>query len=331
MATLKRKPSKVILPPRSCIVCTDVEVQLVRPCRNCETDYCVVCLVGMFTAATTDRSRMPPSCCVMLQMHTVISHLTPEQATAYCSKFEEWITPVKTYCPSAICSAFISEAKVPGKVTPRIAPTLPAALTEVVSKVIKSPSARFFRGEIDITQQSGYTSVVKHPINLVQIQDHVAASRYLSTTDLTTDMQLIVFNSRETNGDTHPITKTAEELFTMYLQELSRATDRLITTSTGLTHSRLFACPKCHIAICSNCKQVEHGESSCDTTSKDHEIAMLETFGYKSCPCCGQGVKKMYGCSHMQCLCGAHWCYRCRRPIEDVSSAFILLPLLFMH
>jgi predicted nucleic acid-binding Zn ribbon protein len=47
---------------------------------------------------------------------------------------------------------------------------------------------------------------------------------------------------------------------------------------------------------------------------------MLAQFGYKRCPRCKAGVKKMYGCSHMQCLCGAHWCYYCQKSLNECDG-----------
>ena len=47
---------------------------------------------------------------------------------------------------------------------------------------------------------------------------------------------------------------------------------------------------------------------------------MLEQFHYKRCPLCKHAVKKMYGCSHMQCICGAHWCYYCQKPINECDG-----------
>ena len=31
----------------------------------------------------------------------------------------------------------------------------------------------------------------------------------------------------------------------------------------------------------------------------------------KPCPQCGHLVVKTIGCDHIECTCGAHWCYRC--------------------
>ncbi|KAK3713036.1 hypothetical protein LTR37_008721 [Vermiconidia calcicola] len=325
MATLKRTDSKPLKeqPQRSCIACTETDTQLIRPCRTCESDYCVECLVDMFISATIDRTRMPPHCCHLIQIHTIIGHLSTDQAKAYRAKFEEWITPVKTYCPSPTCSAFVSERRVPtiDTATPAAAPTLPSLLQDVVKTVNGSPHARFFRGELPIDQLDGYSAVVKHPMHLDMIQTRLSASRYQSINDLTYDMKLIVSNAREYNGASHPVTMTAENLFHRYLEEISDATARVIELKTLLPAPIMFACPACHIAICSSCKQIEHGDAPCDTSATDHEIAMLATFGYKRCPRCHAGVKKMYGCSHMQCTCGAHWCYYCQKSINECDGS----------
>lgn len=82
MATLKRSNSKSQkdVPQRSCIICTENEkdVHLIRACRICYADYCVGCLRDMFIIATTDITRMPPQCCVLIQIHTVLAHLTED-------------------------------------------------------------------------------------------------------------------------------------------------------------------------------------------------------------------------------------------------------------
>ena len=313
MATLKRTDSNNMkgAPPRSCIACTEGEstIKLLRPCRTCDADYCVDCLIDMFTAATTDKTRMPPHCCNLIQLHAILEDLSEDQARDYRAKFEEWIAPVKTYCPSPKCSKFISEKRVPNEFGE--APSLNSILRDLVQKMTTKPAARFFRGEMDITQLPGYTCLVKHPIDLNMIQSHI--DRYKSVSDLTKDISLIVSNAREYNGDGHPVTEAAHELFSNYVEGISNATNRLIVAKAV---PRIFACPSCHVSICVSCKQVEHGEAQCDTSAADHELAMLQTFGYKRCPRCKAGIKRMFGCSHMQCHCGAHWCWWCQRTLE---------------
>ncbi|TKA80642.1 hypothetical protein B0A55_01857 [Friedmanniomyces simplex] len=318
MDVVFRKPPTPPPPPRSCIICTDATDQLIKPCRTCTSDYCKECLTDMFKAATSDSSRMPPRCCTLLQIHTV--DLPQQDADDYRSKFEEWITLNKTYCPSPSCSAFIPDRLLPpSEPTPTI--TLQSILTDVLSAVSDNPSARFFRGELHITELPGYTTVVARPMDLGMIQASVQALSYSSMDDLTKDMMLIVNNAKLYNGSQHPIAKTADQLFQKHLSELSQVTDKLVLLATGTKPLDHFTCPKCHIAICVTCKQIEHSGHPCDTTAQDHELAMLEQFRYKRCPLCRHAVKKMYGCSHMQCVCGAHWCYYCQQSIDECGGA----------
>lgn len=273
--------------------------------------------------ATSDNTRMPPRCCTLLQPYAAGAALTEQEADDYRAKLDEWITINKTYCPSPTCSAFI-----PGRLLPDApaestegTPALQTVLTDIVSRVFAMPAARFFRGEPDITQLPGYTTIVSNHIDLTSIQAHAEAGGYTTTHDLTRDMALIVANTKATfNKPGHPIANTADELYERYLVELSAAMDRLISTTSTPNAARLFACPKCHIGICIKCKLVEHGTSACDTTAGDAELAMLETFRLKRCPLCKHAVRKMYGCSHIQCLCGAHWCYYCSKSIHECDG-----------
>ncbi|KIX06285.1 uncharacterized protein Z518_04260 [Rhinocladiella mackenziei CBS 650.93] len=73
-------------------------------------------------------------------------------------------------------------------------------------------------------------------------------------------------------------------------------------------------CRVCNTVICTKCKQPAVGEHIC---AKDEPRQfILETFHYKTCPKCGTGVMKMFGCPHVRCQCGAHWCWDCQRPIN---------------
>ncbi|KAK4177998.1 hypothetical protein QBC36DRAFT_369869, partial [Triangularia setosa] len=38
---------------------------------------------------------------------------------------------------------------------------------------------------------------------------------------------------------------------------------------------------------------------------------LMKERGWKRCPRCKAGVEKVEGCSHMICVCGCEWCYRC--------------------
>ncbi|KAK5122340.1 hypothetical protein LTR85_004251 [Meristemomyces frigidus] len=312
-------------PPRICVICTEQPDanQLVRPCRTCANDYCHECLREMFTGATADSTRMPPRCCTFLQLHTAGAALTKQEANDYRVKLDEWITLDKVYCPAPACSAFIPERLLPEVPTDgaKGTPTLQAVLAEIVKRISATPAARFFRGEQDIRMLPGYTAIVPNHIDLTSIQAHVEAGGYLTTNDLTRDMSLIVTNAKTYNKPGHPIANTADELYGQYLVELAAAMDRVISTpNSPSADTRMFACPKCHIGICTKCKQVEHSTAPCDNTAGDAILAMLETFRYKRCPLCKHAVRKMYGCSHIQCLCGAHFCYWCCQSINECDG-----------
>ncbi|KAK3067480.1 hypothetical protein LTR53_015631 [Teratosphaeriaceae sp. CCFEE 6253] len=307
-------------PPRSCIACTDTDPEeLVKPCRECPTDYCRECILSMFIAATTDSTRMPPRCCNFLQLHTA-SLLSAEDASAYRKRFEEWITLDKIYCPSPHCSAFIPQRVLPasgsGDAPKEV--SLQSVLSDVIGTVWESPSARFFRGDLPLTELPGYSAAVPRHMDLAMVQASVP--KYKSMSEMTADMILIVANTRLYNGLDHPMTRTATQLFDFYLAEISVATDKLLLLASAISPSDHFVCPDCHVAICVKCKQIEHSDSPCDTTLQDHEVAMLLQYGYKRCPRCKHAVKKMFGCSHMQCVCGAHWCYYCQRGISECDG-----------
>ncbi|KAK5740901.1 hypothetical protein LTR17_004255 [Elasticomyces elasticus] len=311
MTTLK--PDTI--PPRSCVICTETSEHLIKPCRTCSSDYCPECLTDMFLAATVDNSRMPPRCCTLLQIHT--TELSEQDAVNYRNKFEEWITIDKTYCPSPSCSAFIPERLLPTNDTPAPVPTLLSIATDILSAVAKDPSARFFHGDIPITELPGYSAVVTRPVDLEMIKARLPT--YTSINDMTKDMQLMLHNTKHYNGSDHPISKTADELFAAYVSELSRVANELVLLISTTKARNHFTCSRCHVAICVKCKQFEHA-GQCDTSVLDHEVAMLAQFGYKRCPLCKHAVKKMYGCSHMQCVCGAHWCYYCQRSINECDG-----------
>ncbi|KAF2009162.1 hypothetical protein BU24DRAFT_468155 [Aaosphaeria arxii CBS 175.79] len=96
-----------------------------------------------------------------------------------------------------------------------------------------------------------------------------------------------------------------------------------VDSVVGTPTSPHIACPKCSTSICTNCRQLEHLGLPCEDLpfGVDKETAaLLEGWGYKKCPKCAQGVRRMYGCNHMQCMCGAHWCWACQRSKEECDG-----------
>jgi hypothetical protein len=96
-----------------------------------------------------------------------------------------------------------------------------------------------------------------------------------------------------------------------------------VDSGIGTPKSASFACPTCDADICADCRQQAHPGSMCSIHEfgLDAETAeLLKIWGYKKCPNCGHGVKRMYGCAHMECRCGAHFCWHCLENINECDG-----------
>ncbi|KAF2125752.1 hypothetical protein P153DRAFT_299210 [Dothidotthia symphoricarpi CBS 119687] len=190
--------------------------EVIKPCRLCNNSFCTACVKSMFIEACKDTSRMPPRCCVQINLHHARPLLTEDEVAEYKSKYEEWSTAKPFYCPAPKCSVFIPDRLVP--------------------------------------------------------------------------------QSAKNKGKLR------------------------VDSGVGTPTSNTFACPKCETDICTDCRQTAHANSLCVKLEFgiDTEMAkLLESWGYKRCPKCGQGLKRMHGCNHMECRCGAHFCWGCLESRDD--------------
>lgn len=213
--------------------------------------------------------------------------LSKDQANEYRSRLEEWLSNKKTYCPNPTCSTFISDRELElFEKQPRAAITLHDLLRSILVKMDSSPSARFFRQEL--TNLPDRTWIVEIPIYLTDMKAKI--EQYTSLGGFMQDVQLLWSNAQH-HGRDHPIAQAAMQLFNICSEELGR---RLLVSNTSS-----FQCPKCKTGICFDCKKIEHSGQACDNAAREEELAMLAKFGYKQCPRCGHGVRKMFGCSHV--------------------------------
>jgi hypothetical protein len=181
-ATLKPPPPPAPV-PRSCIICTDTfsakpdDPNLVKPCAVCPSDYCLDCLEHMFeTAVEEGGARMPPRCCSLIQLYTVLPRLNDDTADVYRAKFTEWLTRDKVYCPAPACSAFIPEIHVPARQDYSGITTLKDILAKVLDKVELSTASRFFRTREMQLSLPNYCWYVDEPIDLAVIRERVDES-----------------------------------------------------------------------------------------------------------------------------------------------------------
>ncbi|KAI5200752.1 hypothetical protein E4T39_05600 [Aureobasidium subglaciale] len=306
-----------------CDICCDADgAPVVQPCRHCATSYCADCVRRMFLDAARDSACMPPRCCTILPITIALDFLSTIEADNYRLKFEEWVSVKKTYCPVPECSRFIPDRAVllsPPTNTINLWGLIKQELPAILIRIKHSPCSRFFRGPTDPAHiKVEDWKLPKRP--MLWLNDiYAKLPRYANIDEFTSDFNRLV-NSARSMPVHLPIALTAEEMRKRLWQEISSIRSRPNSEFTALPTGACFSCPDCHIGICPSCKQVAHFGQACDTTAQDHELAMLKTYGYKKCPRCGHGVKKMYGCRHMQCRCGAHWCWGCRSPIEECDG-----------
>lgn len=82
----------------------------------------------------------------------------------------------------------------------------------------------------------------------------------------------------------------------------------------------IVCCPDCHTKVCASCRAVSH-LGDCVVSDIDPELkAALERWKIKRCPKCRTGLRRMYGCNHVECHCGAHFCYACLRPSNECDG-----------
>jgi len=110
----------------------------------------------------------------------------------------------------------------------------------------------------------------------------------------------------------------------LLLQEMmSRKGKQRVDSGVGTPTPAVVTCPSCETDICTTCRNLAHTHTTCDPLEFgiDKKTAeLLEIWGYKRCPKCGHGLKKMYGCDHMECRCGAHFCWLCLENDENGCS-----------
>ena len=81
-----------------------------------------------------------------------------------------------------------------------------------------------------------------------------------------------------------------------------QVTGKRADSGIGTPSANTLDCPTCKADICLDCRQQAHPNSMCNVTEfgiDPETAALLKSWGYKKCPKCGNGLKRMYGCNHM--------------------------------
>ncbi|KAH0544682.1 hypothetical protein FGG08_001187 [Glutinoglossum americanum] len=91
-------------------------------------------------------------------------------------------------------------------------------------------------------------------------------------------------------------------------------------TGSEASNNSAISCPRCEVAICVSCKRLSHPDTPCGEDPDQWITEFLRKYKLKRCPKCRNAVKKMFGCDHIRCRCGAQWCWACCRRIDVCES-----------
>jgi len=288
----------------SCLICcTETIGNKVQACRLCNSVFCTECLRNMFERATKDPSMMPPRCCTTIQLHNVNQIMPTDLLSSYRRKFEEWITKDKLYCPKPTCSAFIPmrHFQTTPVINPSMSQLLRHELPQIMALIMQNTLARPFLRETNNLIFSTYP-------DLQSLQKSLPSFNSLG--DFTTALNQIILNK--------PLAGFVNRMVAMqtFNQIAYKQIEKIKTGhSYGPKVPTMVACVDCSTAVCVACRQIAHPGKNCDHTQSDYETALVTKFRYKQCPKCRTAVRKMFGCNHMACLCGAQWCFGCTKPI----------------
>ncbi|KAF7350515.1 RBR-type E3 ubiquitin transferase [Mycena venus] len=94
----------------------------------------------------------------------------------------------------------------------------------------------------------------------------------------------------------------------------------------------LMQCPRCGGSLCKACKCVWHENMTCEKyqaipiterTPEDADFMHLaKQEHWRRCPKCSAMVELKFGCNHITCLCGHHFCYNCGAPFEYENGRY---------
>ena len=96
--------------------------------------------------------------------------------------------------------------------------------------------------------------------------------------------------------------KPARKGFVQVEQQIVDARNPETTESQAqpLTNAKAnVECPKCLVQICTNCRSFTH-DGSCKEDLDPTLADQLKKWKIKRCPSCRTGVRKVYGCSHIE-------------------------------
>ncbi|KAI6134825.1 hypothetical protein EDD17DRAFT_1548966 [Pisolithus thermaeus] len=92
----------------------------------------------------------------------------------------------------------------------------------------------------------------------------------------------------------------------------------------------MAVCPRCRETICVPCKVLWHHDLTCEEfqdlpenerSPDDQSVFLLaKAKNWRRCPTCSRLVELTFGCNHITCVCGTHFCHRCGALWDRMAS-----------
>lgn len=96
-------------------------------------------------------------------------------------------------------------------------------LHDIFNELKNMPGSAQFMHPVTAREAPDYHSIIKTPMDLLQIRTHITANKYELRTQFMVDLALIVENSKLYNGEAHPITASATRVL-IFLLEFNTST-----------------------------------------------------------------------------------------------------------
>ncbi|KAL5345981.1 hypothetical protein ACLOAV_009011 [Pseudogymnoascus australis] len=232
----------------------------------------------------------------------------------YKSKFEEWRTPDRFYCPVPTCSTFIPPRLMKeGPPQNKIEQTSPGYMS--VPRVHYPPKSNMHKGALQPQNE-----------NFNPGKEQTSSSKYLSVPAIHYPAKASIHNGtlQSQNENLNPEEKQTPLPPSLLAQQFTKKDVEVKLTASVSPISIAFStiiCPKCTISICTRCRLLQHPDAPCPQTDLDPILStQLEKWKIKRCPKCRAGVRRMFGCSHVECRCGAHFCFSCLQPMKKCDG-----------
>lgn len=111
--------------------------------------------------------------------------------------------------------------------------------------------------------------------------------------------------------------KAAGKKRSLYLEQSNDCKDGRLVTCPGCKHQFCGLCSRpWHTIGKSSGNRISHNRQQCSSygqrASDDDEFLLSAEAGdARCCPGCSMRTNRTFGCNHMSCPCGYHWCYVC--------------------